>query len=470
MAFKINNLEKLEETTAARGGAWVIIRAVLRSRYFLFSVSFYLLLLIIFSGYVVSIYVAPRGTFGETESLLVLPDPTPPPPPVRKKKTKAKAKDVKVAVSTPSPKSTVTRLTVDAPSTFVRMETPYIAPSVKPSEIKIKTDLNTKIAAARVKRLIGVRDFQEPWGVVNPGNKRYVKAAFTIFQAKYHDGDWNCNPTALPNLMLQIRAWSRDRIKANLYPKVLDIGTEQLFELRPPFIYLTGHKNFKMLDSEVKNIRDYLMLGGAVWADSALAGRRSRFDVAFRREMKRVMPDRDFEIVPEDHVMFKTFFKDIGMPSGMNYYQEPVEMINIGDEVAVIYTLNGYGHFWESRLNKEGKIEWGRVNVGTIEKPLWQYVRGPHLRTHHMDSRVIYRNISDETVRDAYKFGINVVVHLLTRYQKYFRFLPKKLNKKSSFRGRRKKPAKPVDESTATNKAPKRVHKKLGGAQPVKPK
>jgi len=229
-------------------------------------------------------------------------------------------------------------------------------------------------------------------------------------------------------MMLQIRRWSKDAIKANVHPKVLDIGTDDLFTIKPPFVYLTGHRDFHFLDSEITNLREYLLVGGCVWADSALAGRRSRFDMAFRREMKRVLPDRDFETVEDNHDMFDTFFDNISLPPGMNHYYEPAEMINIGGELAVLYTLNGYGHFWEARLTPKGTIEWGAVRLSKPgERPIrWGTVYGPHLG-HHMGS-ILYRNINDNTTQASYKFGINVVVHLLTRYQEKLRALPIDLN------------------------------------------
>jgi hypothetical protein len=89
--------------------------------------------------------------------------------------------------------------------------------------------------------------------------------------------------------------------------------------------------------------------------------------------------------------------------------------------------LNGYGHFWESRLDKDGKIQ-GIISLappGTKRKEIRvTYAGGPHIH-----NNVIYRNISDATAREAYKFGINVVVHLLTRFQKHIRLLPKELPK-----------------------------------------
>ncbi len=370
MALNIErNIETLEESASLRGGVWFVVLAVLRSRYCVMSLCIYTVLLIILGRIVISEFAHLKGTFEEAEQLIVLPERTPPPPRPQQEQPSAETRDVQVSATTPTAQSTVARLTVDAPSSFVRPPTPLVAATVRPGEIKVQTDLTRQIEVARIARLIGVRDFQETWKVQNYRNPRQVKAEFTFFQAKYQDGDWNCNPGALPNMMLQIRRWSSDRIKANMHPEVLDVGTEQLFDLKPPFVYLTGHKDFKLLDTEVRNLRDYLMLGGAVWADSALAGRRSRFDVAFRREMKRVMPDRDFEIVDLNHPMFNTFFRNIDLPSGMNYYQEPVEIINIGEEIAVIYTLNGYGHFWEARLNNDDNIEWGLVNVGVLGKP-----------------------------------------------------------------------------------------------------
>ncbi len=116
-------------------------------------------------------------------------------------------------------------------------------------------------------------------------------------------------------------------------------------------------------------------------------------------------------------------------------------MINIGDLLAVLYTLNGYGHFWETRLNAQNKIEWKMIKVGVnpkTKRPIWAHVYGPHLGRHAMLG-YLYRNINDTTVEANYKFGINVVVHLLTRYQEKFRFLPIELPEPTSLQKKEKK-------------------------------
>lgn len=260
------------------------------------------------------------------------------------------------------------------------------------------TDTTTPISAVNISQNQGT---STPVNV--SGKYRGVRAQFVMFRAKYQDGNWNANPYAMINLVIQLSQWSKDRIVQGL-PKEMDIGSDTLFDVKPPFLYLTGDKDFKLQDNEVKNLRTYLQLGGAIWADNASAGRQTPFDIAFRREIKRVLPDRDFEIVKPDHKMFNTFFENVNLPAGINGSREPVEIIHISSgELAVLYTLNGYGNLWTYRLTRDGRVD-----------------RNAILKS--MDE-----NVQDDTVRDAYKFGINCIVYLLTRYQEHFKFLPKAL-------------------------------------------
>ena len=67
------DIENLEASASVRGGIWIFLLAVLRSRYFLISLAIYAFILLLFGGYVISTYVPLRGTFGEAEMLLVLP-------------------------------------------------------------------------------------------------------------------------------------------------------------------------------------------------------------------------------------------------------------------------------------------------------------------------------------------------------------------------------------------------------------
>lgn len=396
----------------------------LSSRYFIVALSVHLIILFFWGSLVLVEYTPIQSMFDNVEQgLIAFPDP---PPQLEITTPGPDAKPEQPVTLLPG--NNVKRIASISSGPFIDIDMPTVAPVLNMKDILPEDrGLKKKINEATMRHYERVRNFQGGWIVTGSG--RNTRATFSIFKAKYRDGDWNCNPSDMENLLLQIRHWSRGRIKASLDPRILDVGTDELFTIKPPFVYLTGHKDFTLLDTEVRNIREYLLSGGAIWADNALAGRRSRFDLAFRREMKKVFPDRDFEPVSDNHEMFDTFFRDIRRPTGMNFYDEPVEVINIRNKLAVIYTLNGYGHYWEARLNDQGNIEYGLVNTGTDETPVFRYVNGPHA-PHGGGGwwrRTIYRNYDDEQVRNSYKFGINVVVHLLTRYQEEFRLLPLQL-------------------------------------------
>lgn len=244
------------------------------------------------------------------------------------------------------------------------------------------------------------------------GSGRSTRARFACYWAIYQGGDWNCNPLALPNLTAQVARWSRDRIQQKTEPQPIVVSSKDLFTIKPPFIFVTGHKDFTFTDEEIENLRQYLHAGGAIWADNDLPGRRSRFDIAFRREMKRVLTDRDFEKLPEDHPIMSSFYPLRKLPSGMNFYQEPIEVLRlIANEIAVVYTLNAYGDFWESALDENDRID--RQLYRTSARGGY-HKWGPHFGSYYTSTH--YRNVTDEAVVNAYKLGINIVVHLLNRY------------------------------------------------------
>lgn len=278
--------------------------------------------------------------------------------------------------------------------------------------MSLESSHGVNLPAVRLRQLISRAAGFLQAGTSVTGSGRATRARFACYWAIYQGGDWNCNPTALPNLTAQVARWSRDRIRQKVEPQPIVVSNKDLFTIKPPFIFITGHKDFTFTEDEVENLRQYLHAGGAIWADNDLPGRRSRFDIAFRREMKRVLTDRDFEKLPEDHPIMSSFFPLRKLPSGMNFYQEPIEVLRlIANEIAVVYTLNAYGDFWESALDENDKID--RQLYRTSARGGY-HKWGPHYGSYYTATH--YRNVTDEAVVNAYKLGINIVVHLLNRY------------------------------------------------------
>jgi Domain of unknown function (DUF4159) len=251
------------------------------------------------------------------------------------------------------------------------------------------------------------------------GDPRNVVATFPLYLASYADGDWGCNTVltngaitagSLPDLVAKINEWSHKAIKGSVVPTPLDIGSPALLANMPPFVFFTGHKDFKLTDDEVANLRQYLQNGGAVWGDNSLPGYGSRFDVAFRREMKRVIPDKDkqFEELPLTHPIFRGWFPTDKVPKGMNFYHEPIQHLDLDGKLAILYTPNDYGDLFFMRILPGDAQMLGPYPMP--DSPL--FTSGTFLYS----ANVFFRNFTLPACLEAQHFGMNVIGHLLIRF------------------------------------------------------
>ncbi len=272
-----------------------------------------------------------------------------------------------------------------------------------------------------------IGNFTKGWGGKGKGSGtgtgiRQREFEFVAYLGKYAGGNWDSTVQvrggkidggSLPNLLYLISKWSRDKIKTNERDvKAISLDSDELFKTNPPFIFLSGSRDFVLTEKEVQNLRKYVQLGGAIWGDSSIPGERSRFDIAFRREMRRVIPDVDkqFEPLPATHPIFTAgYFPGVrDTPPGLNYYQEPVYALKIFGEIAILYTSNDYGDMWQIGLDEKGKIDLGKNERGqfiAINQSLYEQ-RGVYLH-----------NLDEEPIKRSFEFGINVITHLLTRWE-----------------------------------------------------
>jgi hypothetical protein len=269
-----------------------------------------------------------------------------------------------------------------------------------------------------------IRGFTGGWGKGSGSGTgtRSREFEFVAYIGQYAGGNWNSTVRmvnnkiemgSLPNLLYFMSAWSKNKVKTNYTNvKAIKLDSDEIFSVKPPFIFITGTRDFRLSDKEVETLRKYVRLGGAIWGDSSVPGRNSRFDIAFRREMKRVIPDvdKDWEELPPNHPIYtQAYFPEVkGVPPGLNYYREPIYALKIYGEVAVIYTANDYGDMWQIGLNQQGQVD-------TRRNAKNQYVAINEVIWGNRDTYV--RNISPESLALTYKFGTNVVIHLLTRWE-----------------------------------------------------
>lgn len=157
-------------------------------------------------------------------------------------------------------------------------------------------------------------------------------------------GDWYSDPTALPNLI----AYCNLNLKTNINPEpsTVELGTPEIFNF--PFVHLTGHGNIIFSVSEALNLRTYLEGGGFLHCDDNYG-----LDEYFRREMKKVFPEKELVELPSSHPVFhqKYDFNE-GLPKIHEHDGKPAQAFGlfIEDRMVCLYTYESdLGDGWEDR-------------------------------------------------------------------------------------------------------------------------
>jgi hypothetical protein len=415
------------------------------SRFFTISFVLHVLLISIFGGTVLfEAMQEPPDFEGGEGGFVSAGEQVAAPPPV----APAQPQETTFTVTTPpvnsSPLSAITT-TAQNPLNFsmdaVVIPNAAINPNVS-SPASVATPGASMTGAAMTGQVAAqIREFTGGWGKGSGSGTgtRQREFEFTAYVAQYSGGNWdstfrvveNLPRGALPNLLEYMSKESRNKVKTNYQNvKPIKLDSAELFTVKPPFIFFTGSQDFILTEKEVENLQKYVRLGGAIWGDSSVPGLGSRFDMAFRREMKRVMPDidKDFEpLDPRDPLFTRNpYFPEIkGVPRGINYYDEPVFVMRYFDQISIIYTANDYGDMWEFGIKQaaDGK-SWvmnidrdaGRKYVAQND----QLIRLMGLYIHNVNPTPPMASIID-----CYKFGTNMIIHLLTRWEEKLRTAPR---------------------------------------------
>jgi hypothetical protein len=155
-----------------------------------------------------------------------------------------------------------------------------------------------------------------------------------------------------------------------------------------PILYFTGWQALPQFDdATIQKMRQYLMDGGT-WVVHSNCG-RPEFNESFRREIKRIFPDRELAPIPTDHPLFSAFhqIKEMKVRKGKEPFKSIppyLETVNIGTRAAVIFSPIDMSCGWD-----------------VAEKPI--------------EGGVLYAQ------DDALKLGANITTYVLAEFQ-YGRF------------------------------------------------
>ncbi len=126
------------------------------------------------------------------------------------------------------------------------------------------------------------------------------KSAFQIARLKYGGGgDWYNGQTEEPNLLTFIQQHTDIKVKAE-YTWV-DINSDAIFSY--PFLFMTGHGNILFTPEECERLRKYCEAGGFLYADDDYG-----MNKAFRREIKKVFPDKKLVELPFNYGLYHDFY------------------------------------------------------------------------------------------------------------------------------------------------------------------
>jgi hypothetical protein len=378
-------------------------------------------------------FAAEGGLVSANEAAQMPPEQ---PPQMQQPEFSQTTPNVSAVPSSPSALAAITTNNVTTPS-FNMASLAVTSPTMRSTETKLpptQMAMATGTGKQLSKEIAGkIANFTAGWAKGGTASfsqpLRQREFEFTAYLAKYEGGDWDSTVRledgviwkgSLPNLLYIITKLSKKKIHAEPQAIPLNLSSGEIFEKKPPFIWFTGHRDFKLTDKEVEVLGEYLRRGGCIWGDSSLPGQRSRFDIAFRREMLRLVPDpnQPWAPLPLSHPIFtKAYYSEIrGIPPGINFYDEPIySLVGYGGEIAVLYTANDYGDMWQFGIDDKGKIDMSvdeRRRFTAIEWDMW------------VRRNIYFRNIEEKSLMDTYKFGTNVIIHLVTRWEDKIRNVP----------------------------------------------
>ncbi|MEQ9232369.1 MAG: DUF4159 domain-containing protein [Cyclobacteriaceae bacterium] len=167
-----------------------------------------------------------------------------------------------------------------------------------------------------------------------------------IAKLKYDGGgDWYANKTALPNLI----EFCNKNLNTNIRGEedIVEIGSPDLFSY--PYVYMTGHGNVRLSDSQAENLRTYLTGGGFLHIDDNFG-----LDPFVRLEMKKVFPELDFVELPFQHPIYDQKYKfKSGLPKIHEHEGKPPQGFGLIYEGRLVcfYTYEcDLGNGWEDQI------------------------------------------------------------------------------------------------------------------------
>ena len=155
-------------------------------------------------------------------------------------------------------------------------------------------------------------------------------------------GDWYANPSSLKNLAIFCNKNLNMNIDENY--NIVEPNSPNLFE--HPFIYMTGHGNVVFTQSEINNLKKYLMGGGFLHIDDNYG-----MNQYIRTEMKKIFPELNFTELPHSHSIYNNIYNfENGLPKIHEHDNQPAQGLALiyNNRIICFYSYESdLGDGWE---------------------------------------------------------------------------------------------------------------------------
>ena len=155
---------------------------------------------------------------------------------------------------------------------------------------------------------------------------------------------WNPRPSALRRMGWEIE--KRTSLEVELEPAVVLPTSDSLHEY--PFLYLAGEREVDLPSTAgIEALRRFLTFGGFLLIDSAEGTSDGAFATSVRKLVAAVFPSpaKGFELVPADHVVYKSFYL-LDRPLGRLAVSPVMEGIMRDGRLVAAFVTNDLGGAW----------------------------------------------------------------------------------------------------------------------------
>ena len=201
--------------------------------------------------------------------------------------------------------------------------------------------------------------------IQDPTNKQDIQGFVYLALAVGEELD-PPTPRAIPQLARAVNKYTM--INAKVEDR-LKLDSRDLF--KAPFVYITANKGFNLTAQEVRNLGEYMRMGGFVFAENGVPSLEyGPAEASLRKMFKDVLKkDARFQMLPYDHPVHHSFFDfDDGPPPGGEILSATggstipsphLEGIFLEGRLVAVYSDKAYGEIWEREFSNEPQLKMG---------------------------------------------------------------------------------------------------------------